>query len=360
MKIFYAVQATGNGHISRATEIMPYLEKYGDVHIFLSGNNHSLKTKLPITYRSKGVSLFYNAEGAVDAYKTIKSIKLRKIWNEAKFLPIEKYDLIINDFECITSLACKMKQISSIHFGHQASFQSDKTPRPQKKDITGEWVLKNYAKGSQNIGLHFNAYDNGIYSPIIKSKILESEPKDLGHITIYLNHFSDEIIISQLLKLKKHKFEIFSNSVEIPYVVENIKVLPINSEMFNQSLINCHGIITGAGFETPAEALYLGKKLMVIPLKGQYEQQCNAAALVEFNVKVINTIDEHFIFHFEDWVSKNNQLKLELKNSTGEIIDILMSQTYNAKNDEKPYQDLNHYPSLQPGLSFLKLKEANG
>jgi hypothetical protein len=29
MKILYAVQATGNGHISRAIELMPHLEKYG-------------------------------------------------------------------------------------------------------------------------------------------------------------------------------------------------------------------------------------------------------------------------------------------------------------------------------------------
>ena len=36
MKIFYAVQATGNGHISRAIEILPYLRKYGEVDIFLS------------------------------------------------------------------------------------------------------------------------------------------------------------------------------------------------------------------------------------------------------------------------------------------------------------------------------------
>jgi len=37
MKIFYAVQATGNGHISRAMELLPYLERYGKVDIFLSG-----------------------------------------------------------------------------------------------------------------------------------------------------------------------------------------------------------------------------------------------------------------------------------------------------------------------------------
>ena len=340
MKIFYAVQATGNGHISRATEIMPFLEKYGDVDVFLSGSNHSLKNKLPIAYRSKGLSLFYDSEGAVDLYKTISSIQYRKIWSEAKFLPIEKYDLVINDFECITSLACKMKKIPSVHFGHQASFQSDKTPRPIKKEFSGEWVLKNYAKGSQTIGLHFNSYDKGIYSPIIKSKILESDPKDLGYITIYLNHFADETIITQLQKLKSYKFELFSSKTEMPYTIENVKVFPVNSEMFNQSLINCHGIITGAGFETPAEALYLGKKLMVIPLKGQYEQKCNAAALEEFNVMVIDTVDDNFPIRFEKWITEDNQHELSLKNTTEEIIEILMSKNSSQKFDTPAYDDL--------------------
>ena len=359
MKIFYAVQATGNGHISRATEILPYLERYGNVDIFLSGSNHSLKTKLPIAYRSKGVSLFYNSVGAVDLYKTLSSIHLKKIFDEARFLPVEKYDLVINDFECITSLACKMKKIPSVHFGHQASFQSDKTPRPIKKEFSGEWVLKNYAKGSHTIGLHFNSYDKGIYSPIIKSKILESDPKDLGHITIYLNHFADETIITQLLKLKSYKFELFSNKTEMPYTIENVNVLPINTEMFNQSLINCHGIITGAGFETPAEALYLGKRLMVIPLKGQYEQKCNAAALEEFNVMVIDTIDEHFLFHFENWIPENNQPKFELKNSTAEIIDLLISQCCSTKKIGGTDQEADSFYSLEKEISFLRLKEAN-
>ena len=359
MKIFYAVQATGNGHISRATEILPYLERYGNVDIFLSGSNHSLKTKLPIAYRSKGVSLFYNSVGAVDLYKTLSSIHLKKIFDEARFLPVEKYDLVINDFECITSLACKMKKIPSVHFGHQASFQSDKTPRPIKKEFSGEWVLKNYAKGSHTIGLHFNSYDKGIYSPIIKSKILESNPKDLGHITIYLNHFADETIITQLLKLKSHKFELFSNKTETPYTIENVKVFPVNSEMFNQSLINCHGIITGAGFETPAEALYLGKKLMVIPLKGQYEQKCNAAALEEFNVMVIDTIDEYFLFHFEKWIAENNQPKFELKNSTAEIIDLLISQSCSIKKIGGVEQEVDPFYSMEKEIPFLRLKEAN-
>ena len=55
--------------------------------------------------------------------------------------------------------------------------------------------------------------------------------------------------------------------------------MPVNQRGFNDSMINAYGVITGAGFETPAEVLHLGKRLLVIPIKGQYEQLCNAAAL---------------------------------------------------------------------------------
>ena len=56
MKIFYAIQATGNGHISRAIQLYPYLQKFGTVDFFLSGNYASLDINLPITYTSKGAN----------------------------------------------------------------------------------------------------------------------------------------------------------------------------------------------------------------------------------------------------------------------------------------------------------------
>jgi UDP-N-acetylglucosamine:LPS N-acetylglucosamine transferase len=48
MKIFYAIQATGNGHISRATQLYPYLKKFGSVDFFLSGNNASLEVQVVV------------------------------------------------------------------------------------------------------------------------------------------------------------------------------------------------------------------------------------------------------------------------------------------------------------------------
>ena len=73
MNILYAVQGTGNGHISRAIQLYPFLRPYGNVDFFISGSNSDLKTDLPVVGRSKGISLFYKSTGGLDYLKIIKS-----------------------------------------------------------------------------------------------------------------------------------------------------------------------------------------------------------------------------------------------------------------------------------------------
>lgn len=329
MKIFYAIQATGNGHIARAIELMPYLQQYGEVDVFLSGSNSNLQLNLPVKYKSNGVSLFYGNRGGLDYIKMAKAFQPRRIWKEAKALPLEKYDLVINDFESITSLACWLKGIPSVNFGHQASFQSANTPRPEKKDIAGEWILKHYAKASAYIGLHFEQYADFIYAPVIKDQVLKATPKDNGYITVYLSHYSDEVVVKALQKMPDVRFEVFSKKVKEAEQKGNITLVPISNEGFNNSMINSHGIITGAGFETPAEALYMQKKLLCLPIKGQYEQWCNAEALKGFDVPVIKTINDDFNTHVYNWLNGAAPKPLTLKHSTQEIIEKVIETGYN-------------------------------
>lgn len=320
MKILYAVQATGNGHISRAMELMPYLQQYGEVDVFLSGSNSNLQPNLPVRYRSNGLSLFYGNTGGLDYWRMWKELSLKRIWQEAKTLPVEKYDIVLNDFDSITAIACALKKVPSVGFGHQASFQSKHTPRSLKKDIAGEIVLQRYASASAYIGLHFQQYDHFIYSPVIKEDILKADPKNNGHITVYLSHYSDEMVMQALNKIKEVRFEVFSKKVKQQQQIGNILLMPISNEGFTQSMIHAHGIITGAGFETPAEALYLNKQLLCLPIRGQYEQLCNAAALKDFNVTVIDKITNEFSLQVKCWLQNSIVKPLILSHSTYDIV----------------------------------------
>lgn len=341
MKILYAIQATGNGHISRAMELLPYLHKFGTVDIFLSGANSTLPLDAEIKYRSQGLSLFYTCKGSLNYRKIMSNVSPFRIMKEMRELPVEKYDLVLNDFECITSLACAYKKVPSVNFGHQASFMSAKTPRPEKPNKIGEWVLQNYAKASQYIGLHFESYDDFIFSPVIKEEILQAEASNKGHITVYLPSYCDNQLMQYLRPLTDHRFEVFSKEVKEVKTEGHVTFIPVGKEAFNKSLISCHGIVCGAGFETPAEALYLKKKMIAIPIKGQYEQLCNAAALKKIGVRTPDNLDDDFTDTFNNWVNDPATPGVTYQYSTEAIINILMYRCSSLRYElDIPYPDL--------------------
>ena len=328
MKIFYAIQGTGNGHISRAIQLYPYLKKYGEVDFFLSGSNAQLNYSIPIKYRSKGISLYYKQSGGLDYIKIINSLSFN-LYKEAKQLPIENYDLIINDFEFVTSLSCSIKNKPCIHFGHQASFQSDKTPRAKTLNPMGNLILKNFVKSSHYLGLHFSSFDKNIYNPIIKDEIITAPVSNDGHVTVYLPQFAISYLAPYLLNEHNVHFEVFTKEVTSIVCNKNITYHPINNNAFTHSLIRSNGIITAGGFEAPAEAMYLNKKILSIPIKNHFEQACNGTALQKMGVTVIHTLDNNFSSFFNTWIHHTQPIKLNLTHSTEDIVSILLNSTPN-------------------------------
>ena len=43
MKILYAIQGTGNGHVTRAEDVIPILREYGELDLFVSGSQADVK-----------------------------------------------------------------------------------------------------------------------------------------------------------------------------------------------------------------------------------------------------------------------------------------------------------------------------
>jgi len=324
LKIFYAVQATGNGHISRAMELLPHLEKHGSVDLFLSGANSSLSLDAPVKYRSAGLSLYYNCAGGLNYWKMMKGYQPFRLRTEIDELPVERYDLVLNDFDYITAAACAKKRISSIQFGHQASFKSVHTPRPAERSSVGEWLLKNYARANRYLGFHFEKYDEFIFQPVVKKEILEAQPKDKNYVTVYLPSYCEPQLQRIFHSLKDFHFQIFSKECRDPRRSENIQFLPVDKTLFNHSLINCSGTITGGGFETPAEAIHLGKKMICVPIRGQYEQLCNAAALEKLGILCLRNIDNDFSSIFHDWMKEKNTVRIDYSKTVSEVMTQLL------------------------------------
>ena len=121
MKVLYAIQGTGNGHICRAREIIPILKKKAEVDILISGIQSDVGLPYTIKYKFKGLSFIFGKKGGIDLLKTYQKSSLKTLYKEIQSLLVEKYDLVISDFEPVSAWACKIKNKTCIGLSHQSA-----------------------------------------------------------------------------------------------------------------------------------------------------------------------------------------------------------------------------------------------
>ncbi len=336
LNILYAIQGTGNGHVSRAREIIPILQEFGNLDIVLSGDQSKVELPCAIKYQSKGLTFIYDRNGGVSYLKTLFKNNPVKIFQEIRKFPVQDYDVVINDFEFITAWACKMRKIPCIGMGHQASFRSPKTPRPKRKDWLGEIILRNYAPCSKAIGFHFDHFDTFIQRPVIRTEIRKAKVSYRGHYTVYLPAYGDERIYKYLSQLPEKKWEVFSKFTDTAYTKTNVSFKPISNDSFIESFISCDGILTSAGFETPAEALFMGKKVFVIPIKRQYEQFCNAEAMRAIGIPVAKELNNNTLVQIRDWVKHQKAVAVDYPDITRQLIREQIFEELLPKKEAEP------------------------
>jgi uncharacterized protein (TIGR00661 family) len=319
MKILYAIQGTGNGHISRAREIVPLLQQYGDLDLLISGTQADVNLTQDVKYKLHGFSFVFGKKGGVDHFKTWRDMNLLRFRADMKILPLKDYNLIINDFEPVTAWACRSLGIQSLSLSHQASFKSEKVPRPKTIDW-GKLILRHYAPTTYHVGFHFEKYDDFIHTPVIRSEIRNLKPTNHGHYTVYLPAIDDKDLVNILNQLPTVRWQVFSKHTKMNYSIGNVTVAPINNDAFNKSLASCEGLFTGGGFEGPAEALFLGKKLLVAPMKFQYEQQCNAYALKQLGLPVIWGSNKNWLPILRSFVNNPQEHQFIFPDETAEIV----------------------------------------
>lgn len=326
MKILYAIQGTGNGHISRARDIVPVLSELGEVDVLLSGSQADISLDFPIRYRFRGLSFLFGKNGGVDVLATYRESNLRRLLYEINSLPVGQYHLVISDFEPVSAWACYHKGKNCIGLSHQAAVLHKNSPKPKKFDPVGRIVLKNYAPVSVRYGFHFQPYDEGIFTPVIRRQVRNLEVSNNGHCTVYLPAYDDEHVFRVLSFFKKTRWEVFSKRCKASYSKENFDFHPIANEPFLNSLASSAGVICGAGFETPSEVLFLGKKLIAIPMRGQYEQQCNAAALKNMGVPVIKSLKKKHREKIEQWLENGTAPAVNYPDETATVLKMIVEK----------------------------------
>ena len=307
MKLLYAIQGTGNGHLARAMEFAPYLMAHAEVDFLISGRSAELQFPFEFNYNYHGLFFYFGKNGGVNYKDSLLSLKPWRFVKDMKRCPVNKYDVVVNDFEPVSAWSCYFKKTKCIAVSHQASFYSDLVPRPAFRNRLFELGMKHFAPFDHCVGTHYQRYDDDIFLPIIRKELLEAKATVGEKVVVYLPAYGDETLIDHFTKIPDQKWQIYSKKTSSAYSKANVDVFPVDRAQYSRSLLEAKAVVIGSGFQGTSEALYLKKKILTIPMFDQYEQLCNAAALKKMGVNVVYRIDDSFSQVLLEWLQSENR-----------------------------------------------------
>ena len=189
MKILYGINATGNGHISRARIIIAELKKRGhDISCIISGRNddrlYDVGEFKPFVLK-KGFT-FSKKGGRIKYLRTFFNIDLIQFVKDIKSID-EQFDLVITDFEPVSAYFSRIKNIPSLGIGHQYSFYKN-IPMTIKMRFTRILFPYIYTPIKNVIASHFFHFNQHILPPFLSKTItnhkLKANSKD--NVLVYL------------------------------------------------------------------------------------------------------------------------------------------------------------------------------
>lgn len=304
MRVLYGVQATGNGHITRARVMAPALVKAGvEVDYLFSGRltDDFFDMDCFGNYKIRRGMTFHTAEGGRVCWtKTLLKNSLLQLYRDIKALDLSKYDLIISDFEPITAWAARLNKKTSLGIAHQYAFLHD-LPDAYYSLVLNP-AIRLFAPVEQAVGIHWNHFNCPIVPPLIRpARFSPDYIKKM--ILVYMPYELNDSLYAWFSAFPDFEFRVYSGTNEIT-VRDNVIFYPLSRENFEKDLSVCDGVISNCGFGLASETMQYGKKFLSKPMKGQMEQQSNAYIIKALGLATV--VQELNFEVLEAWLQLDN------------------------------------------------------
>jgi uncharacterized protein (TIGR00661 family) len=147
-----------------------------------------------------------------------------------------------------------------------------------------------------------------------------------SHFLVYLPFESLQEISILLEGLSEHNFMCFHPDLEQDKDDGHIAWRRTSKEGFHKALHSCAGVIANGGFELSSECLQLGKKLLIKPLHGQFEQLSNAKTLDELGCcTIMMDLDPE---RLEKWLDQPQGQPIKFPSDPSILIDWSVSRQW--------------------------------
>lgn len=298
MKILYGVTGEGLGHTMRARALAQALQAKGHrVCIATSGRaevilrGHGFETVaidgLKMVYRDGAMqrarTLARVARGAPRALGT----NVRAALGAAQsFNP----DAVITDFESFAYAYGRARGLPIVSFDHQHVLDRCRHPPAMRSNdfrAARALVRVKTPRCAHFVVTSFyfppiRTARTTLVGPVMRPEIVTARPTRGEHVVVYQTAHGDPRLIPSLLANRGVSFRVYGAKERGR--IANVQLCDFDEAGFIADLASARAVIANGGFTTLAEALYLGKPVLAVPVRHQGEQELNAAYLEELGL----------------------------------------------------------------------------
>jgi uncharacterized protein (TIGR00661 family) len=302
MRILYGVVGEGMGHATRSKVVIEHLVSRGHkVKIVVSGRAYQfLKRHFSDVVEIRGLTIRY-ARGAMDRDASLlqnvllsPTILFRNAASYVDDVRHFKPKIVFSDFDSYAYFFARRFGLPIVSIDNQQIIHKCKHDREITKGVTADYratraFVKAKLPGCDHyvitsfftppIRPKFEARVT-IVPPILRREILEAEPTTGGHVLVYQTSTSDQALIAELNRLPKRNFVVYG--LRRDAVQGNCVLRNFSEQTFVKDLASARGVVTNGGLSLIHEAIYLGKPILSVPVRHQFEQEMNARYLERY------------------------------------------------------------------------------
>jgi uncharacterized protein (TIGR00661 family) len=337
MKFLLIIQGEGRGHTTQAIAFKEIIEKYGhSVELAIIGHRGDRPTTMVTSNFENVVEIqspnlvYKKGQKHISLFKTLKELifNIPKYVDSVKkidyYIKLHTPDVVINFYESMFGVYrfVHRPNLKSFAVGHQFMFFHPDYISMKSYPLQ-MWGAKIFTwlvgYGSEKIALSF--YEAPQYKqihvvpPVLRKQVFESSEKIINGNYVLVYCINQSYIHDLTLNNSPCRLEIFTEIESTRHISNDVVVHPLNGQKFLEMMAGAKMVICTAGFETVAEALYLGKPVLMQPVFGHMEQEFNAkdAETNVGNCKKINSLkewknisiemDNNIINRFRNWTN---------------------------------------------------------